>query len=105
MNTLSRLIVTAALALMPALAAFAQQQSEDDGAGGISKLPPARSERIDIFGAGMCHQCEWRPRPKLMAAADQCGRQEDGTPKLATFECGRNPACDTVCNFVSCDTQ
>ena len=104
MKTLSRLIVAAALVLSPVAATFAQQQSADD-AGGISKLSPARSERLDIFGAGMCHQCEWRPRPKLMAAPDQCGRQDDGTPKLATFECGRNPACDTVCNFVSCDTQ
>jgi hypothetical protein len=103
MNLLSRPILLAALALCMGQAAFAQT-SDDAAAGGQSRLPPARSERLDIFGAGMCHQCEWRPRPKLMAAPEQCGSSTDGTPKLATFECGRNPACDTVCNFVSCDT-
>lgn len=102
MHLLPRLtLVALVFALAPA--AFAQSDS-DPGVGGQSKLPPARSERLDIFGAGMCHQCEWRPRPKLMAAVEQCGTSADGTPKLATFECGRNPACDTVCHFVSCDT-
>lgn len=102
MNKLARPLILFALAL--ALAPAASAQSEDDAAtGGQSKLPPARSERLDIFGAGMCHQCEWRPRPKLMAAAEQCGTLADGAPKLGTFECGRNPACDTVCHFVSCD--
>jgi len=102
MVALSRFLLCCALVLAcaPALA-----QSEDDpAAGGISKLPSARSERLDTFGAGMCHQCEWRPRATLMAASEQCGTSTDGTAKLAVFECGRNPACDTVCNFVSCDT-
>ena len=103
MHLLPRHILSLVLVIALAPAAFAQSDSDLD-AGGQSKLPPARSERLDIFGAGMCHQCEWRPRPKLMAAAEQCGTAADGTPKLATFECGRNPACDTVCNFVSCDT-
>jgi hypothetical protein len=103
MNPLSRPALVFALLL--ALAPGVHAQSDDDIAGGAqSKLPSARSERLDIYGVGMCHQCEWRPRPKLMAALEQCGAAADGTPKLATFECGRNPACDTVCNFVSCDT-
>ena len=69
-----------------------------------SGLPPApaRSDRLDIFGAGMCHQCEWRPRAKVMAAAEQCGVGTDGLGNPGTFECGRTPACDTVCNFVRC---
>lgn len=61
-----------------------------------------RSERLDIYGAGMCHQCEWRPRLKAMPAAEQCGSGADGTPNQGTFECGRNPQCDNVCKFVSC---
>lgn len=103
MNLFSRSALV--LALLCALVSAVHAESDDDIAGAAqSKLPSARSERLDIYGVGMCHQCEWRPRPKLMAALEQCGATADGTPKLATFECGRNPACDTVCNFVSCDT-
>jgi hypothetical protein len=103
MNLFSRSALV--LALLCAVVPAVHAESDDDIAGAAqSKLPSARSERLDIYGVGMCHQCEWRPRPKLMAALEQCGATADGTPKLATFECGRNPACDTVCNFVSCDT-
>jgi len=64
-----------------------------------------RSERLDIFGAGMCHQCEWRPRAKVMAAQEQCGVTADGKARVGVFECGRSPQCDPVCNFISCEGQ
>ncbi len=72
--------------------------------GGDAAAPnlPARSERLDIYGAGMCHTCEWRPRAKGMAAAEQCGTEAGGAAKSGLFECGRNPACEPVCNFVRC---
>jgi len=81
------------------LPAFAQ--SSDDAAD-LSKLQP-RSDRLDIFGAGMCHQCEWRPRAKMMAALEQCGADSDGKVRVGVFECGRTPQCDPVCNFISCE--
>jgi hypothetical protein len=96
--------MSAALALgwlgtLPAMAA-------DDGMDGdLPAKMTGRSERLDIYGAGMCHQCEWRPHAKVMAAADQCGAGADGKANLALFECGRNPACDSVCNFVRCEAQ
>ncbi|MEO8039178.1 MAG: hypothetical protein ABI794_10445 [Betaproteobacteria bacterium] len=102
MTPLPRLFLCIVLALSSG--ASPAQPQDDTADSGISKLPPPRSERLDVFGAGMCHQCEWRPRAKLMAAPEQCGTDASGTAKLAVFECGRNPACDTVCNFVSCDT-
>lgn len=78
----------------------------DDGTDGdLPAKMTGRSERLDIYGAGMCHQCEWRPHAKVMAAADQCGAAADGKANLALFECGRNPACDSVCNFIRCEAQ
>ena len=103
MISLPRLLLCIVFALASG-AVFAQPQDGPEDDSGISKLPPPRSERLDLYGAGMCHQCEWRPRAKLMAAPEQCGTDANGSAKLAVFECGRNPACDTVCNFVSCDT-
>lgn len=82
-----------------ALPSFAQ--TGDDAAGRIPQ-PPARSERLDIYGAGMCHTCEWRPHDKTMAAEDQCGKAASGLPNVGVFECGRDPACEPVCNFVRC---
>lgn len=76
-------------------------QSTDDDTG-LPK-PAARSERLDIYGAGMCHQCEWRPHAKVMAAQEQCGADSDGKARPGMFECGRTPQCDPVCNFVSCE--
>lgn len=80
---------------------FARAESSEDA----SDLPKSltRSDRLDIYGAGMCHQCEWRPHAKVMAAAEQCGTGTDGRANLATFECGRSPACDPVCNFIKCE--
>ncbi|MFN8998133.1 MAG: hypothetical protein ACK5YQ_06750, partial [Betaproteobacteria bacterium] len=43
----------------------AAQSGDDAAAEGVPNLP-ARSERLDIYGAGMCHTCEWRPRAKVM---------------------------------------
>lgn len=84
-----------------ALAPSSFARTDDDAAVGLPS-PPARSERLDIYGAGMCHTCEWRPHDKSMAAADQCGKGADGLPNVGVFECGRDPACEPVCNFVRC---
>jgi hypothetical protein len=77
----------------------------DDDAGLEGLKTPPRSERLDIFGAGMCHQCEWRPHAKMMAAQEQCGVAPDGKARVGVFECGRSPQCDTVCHFISCEGQ
>jgi len=82
----------------------AAQSGDDAAAEGVPNLP-ARSERLDIYGAGMCHTCEWRPRAKVMAAAEQCGTEAGGAAKSGLFECGRNPACEPVCNFVRCGSE
>ncbi len=92
--------VVAGCTLSVFLAGPAFAQTTDDAAG--LPTPPARSERLDIYGAGMCHTCEWRPHNKSMAAAGQCGSGADGGPNAGWFECGRNPACEPVCNFVRC---
>jgi hypothetical protein len=75
----------------------------EDAAG--AEIPQPRSDRLDIFGAGMCHQCEWRPRAKVMAAQEQCGVAADGKARVGVFECGRSTQCDPVCNFISCEGQ
>lgn len=104
MKLIPRILALAALAGGLALAGGpASAESSDDDA--ASPKVSSRSDRLDIYGVGMCHQCEWRPRAKLMAAGDQCGLDGNGKPKAGLFECGRNPACDTVCNFVSCEGQ
>jgi hypothetical protein len=90
-----------ALLLLTTLGSSLAYSASDTDLNGLPP-PPARSDRLDIFGAGMCHQCEWRPRAKVMAAAEECGVGADGVGNPATFECGRTPSCDTVCNFVRC---
>lgn len=92
----------AALLVWSLIALTAAAQSGDDAASGGTPGLPARSDRLDIYGAGMCHTCEWRPRAKVMAAAEQCGTEAGGAAKSGLFECGRNPACEPVCNFVRC---
>lgn len=99
---LSSLAWVAALAFAMAGTALADPVETDDA--GLPKFSNERSDRLDIYGAGMCHQCEWRPHNKVMGAAEQCGTGEDGAARLALFECGRNPACDPVCNFIRCET-
>ncbi|HTS52018.1 MAG TPA: hypothetical protein VMH26_01990 [Burkholderiales bacterium] len=64
----------------------------------------ALSGNLEIPGVTACHQCEWRPKPNQMRAADQCGVGPDGNPKLAEFECGFSEDCKRVCNFVRCLT-
>lgn len=93
-------LICALLATAPALA-----QSSDDAAAGDLPKAPARVERLDIYGAGMCHTCEWRPHAKVMSAGDQCGTGNDGKANVAVFECGRSPSCDPVCNFIRCGTE
>lgn len=96
-----RLVMVVCLVWVGAWPAMAAEGTTD---GDLPAKFTGRSERLDIFGAGMCHQCEWRPRAKVMAAGDQCGTDPEGKANLALFECGRNPACDTVCNFIRCES-
>lgn len=86
-----------------AFSLITQAQTADDPAGDGLPLR-ARSDRLDVYGAGMCHQCEWRPHQKVMAAGEQCGVSTDGNPRPGVFECGRSPSCDPVCNFIQCET-
>lgn len=64
----------------------------------------ALSGNLEIPGVTACHQCEWRPKPNQMRAADHCGVGPDGNPNLAEFECGFSEDCKRVCNFVRCLT-
>lgn len=102
MKWLSMFGCAAVLVLVGAQASAGTTDTTDDG---LPTFSTPRSERLDIYGAGMCHQCEWNPHPRVMAAADQCGVDATGGARLAVFECGRNPACDTVCNFVKCQGE
>lgn len=95
-----RLLLIVCAAWVAICPVSAGAQSDDPAA---SRAPADRSERLDIFGAGMCHTCEWRPRDSAKRAADQCGVGDDGLGRMALFECGRNPACEPVCNFVRCE--
>jgi len=71
-----------------------------------SKAPSdwLHSGSLEIPGVTACHQCEWRPKPHQMGAADRCGIGPDGHPKLAEFECGYSEDCQRVCNFMRCVT-
>jgi hypothetical protein len=101
---MNRSVAVGALCLL-SLAAVAAEPDE-------SALPQAskrastllRSESLEMPGVTACHQCEWRPKPNNMAAADRCGVAPDGNPKLAEFECGFSEDCQRVCNFVRCLT-
>ena len=62
------------------------------------------SGSLELPGVTACHQCEWRPKPHQMGAADRCGVDSDGNPKLAEFECGFSEDCIRVCNFTRCMT-
>jgi hypothetical protein len=101
---MNRILAFGALSLL-SLAAAAADPDE-------SSLPQAskrastvvRSESLEMPGLTACHQCEWRPKPNNMAAADRCGVAPDGNAKLAEFECGFSEDCQRVCNFVRCLT-
>lgn len=95
------------LLLLSWLAAPAAYCGEDDAAeaaeGGQSKAAGVlRQDSLELPGLTACHQCEWRPKPNQMAAAEQCGMTPDGAPKVGLFECGFAPDCERVCNFVEC---
>jgi hypothetical protein len=80
-----------------------EDDAEDAAQAAQSKVPsPLRQESLELPGVTACHQCEWRPKPNQMAAAEQCGMTPDGTPKVGLFECGFSADCERVCNFVEC---
>ena len=107
----SSLIPFALLACLLAPAALAEDERD-----GSSQLPPVasrtnpavsrtdvvRQESLELPGLTACHQCEWRPKPNQMAAAEQCGNAADGTAMVGLFECGFSQDCERVCNFVEC---
>ena len=80
--------------------------SEDSSPPKASKAPSdwLHSGSLEIPGVTACHQCEWRPKPHQMGAADRCGVDPDGKPKMAEFECGYSEDCQRVCNFTRCMT-
>jgi len=71
----------------------------------LSRVPVPRSESLELPGltAG-CHICEWRPKFNQMPAADNCGTDESGTPKVGLFECGFSEDCQRECHFLRCGT-
>ena len=79
--------------------AAAQDEAAASGPG-ASKV--ARQDSLELPGLTACHQCEWRPKPNQMAAAEQCGTGPDGAGKVGLFECGFSQDCERVCNFVEC---
>jgi hypothetical protein len=86
-----------------AATAYAAEDEEDAAQAAQSRVPSTlRQENLELPGLTACHQCEWRPKPNQMAAAEQCGMTPDGAPKVGLFECGFSPDCERVCNFVEC---
>jgi hypothetical protein len=101
---MKRLLTVAALGLW--LAAGSSLGAEENAVlPQATRAPEAsivRHDTLELPGLTACHQCEWRPKPHLQAAAEQCGMTPDGAPKVAEFECGFAPDCERVCNFVRC---
>ena len=81
-------------------------ESDDPSPPKASKAPNdwLHSGSLEIPGVTACHQCEWRPKPHQMGAADRCGVDPDGNPKVAEFECGYSEDCQRVCHFTRCMT-
>jgi hypothetical protein len=81
-------------------------ESDDPSPPKSTKAPNdwLHSGSLEIPGVTACHQCEWRPKPHQMGAADRCGVDPDGSPRLAEFECGFSEDCQRVCNFMRCMT-
>jgi len=98
-RSLIPLVLAACLAAPVALA-------EEVGDRAVSTKPAAstvaRQESLELPGLTACHQCEWRPKPNQMAAAEQCGTGPNGAAKVGLFECGFSQECERVCNFVEC---
>jgi hypothetical protein len=90
--------------LLSPLALSAADPSDSEPAEGQASRAAAsfiRSDSLELPGLTACHQCEWRPKPHQMAA-EQCGSDTEGKPRLAEFECGFSEDCQRVCNFVRC---
>jgi len=103
--SLIALVLAACLAGPVARAADdAERASQDTGTTGAAPAASkiVRQDSLELPGLTACHQCEWRPKPNQMAAAEQCGMTPDGAPKVGLFECGFSTDCDRVCNFVEC---
>jgi hypothetical protein len=102
------LVLAAAVAalslLAPAASAAEATEANDPSLPQASKRASAivRSDSLEMPGITACHQCEWRPKPNNMGAADQCGVGPDGNAKLAEFECGFTEDCQRLCTFVRC---
>ena len=98
------IVATGLVVLWPAARAA---EPDDPSPPKASKAPNdwLHSGSLEIPGVTACHQCEWRPKPHQMGAADRCGVGPDGTPKMAEFECGYSEDCQRVCNFTRCMTQ
>jgi hypothetical protein len=99
----SSLIAIALLGCLAAPAAHADDQR--DGASeapAASRINVVRQESLELPGLTACHQCEWRPKPNQMGAAEQCGTGPDGAARVGLFECGFSQDCERVCNFVEC---
>ena len=97
-------LVAFSLLCLGSPAAMADDSDQSSAPGQSSKVPGSfvRSESLEIPGVTACHQCEWRPKPNQMGAADLCGVDGDGKARLAEFECGFSEDCQRLCTFVRC---
>ena len=97
------LVALSLFCLGPA-AAMAGDSDESSPSAQASKGPSTfvRSDSLEMPGVTACHQCEWRPKPNQIGAADLCGTDGDGKAHLAEFECGFSEDCQRVCTFVRC---
>jgi hypothetical protein len=106
MKRMAVLVAVAACSLLLSVSRAADSDDPSPSPPKASKAPSdwLHSGSLEIPGVTACHQCEWRPKPHQMGAADRCGIGPDGNPKLAEFECGYSEDCQRVCNFTRCVT-
>ncbi len=65
-----------------------------------------RSDSLELPGLNAgCHICEWRPKLNQKPAAEQCGTDDSGAPKIGLFECGYSQDCERLCHFLRCGTN
>ncbi|HEX4986340.1 MAG TPA: hypothetical protein VFV71_09780 [Burkholderiales bacterium] len=88
------------VAVACALAALALPCAGEEA---MSRAPRSDSLELPGLTAG-CHICEWRPKPNQMSAAEECGVDDAGVPRLGLFECGFSQDCQRECHFVRCGT-